>query len=170
LRPDNCNLDEYEAWFQSDCKKVALEPGFTIVWPGISAGRDPLPPWRVDLGIIYLDQMYIRIVENYRELSRGEGGRGRLDAFSYHYGPCSDERDDEGFPPAIDDCVIRIDIDVVSNRHIHYQGEDHIPEHRILGLNFDQVCPSMFISAVEQYRQTSKPLHEILKFRVVPAK
>ena len=110
--------------------------------------------------------MYIRIYEHYRELSRIEGGGGRLQFLSYHYGQCGDERDEDGIPTMEDHCTLRIDIDIRSKRHAHYNGEDHILEERLVGLNFDAITPFDFIRAVEEHRATSRPLHGILGFEV----
>lgn len=116
--------------------------------------------------------MYIRIYEHYRELARKDGGGGRLQHFSYHYGPCGVARDQDGFPIKEDSCVLRIDIDRKSKRHAHYNGENHIPEHRLLRLDFNTITPFDFIRAVEEYRSNSgsKLLNEILGFEVKAAK
>jgi hypothetical protein len=114
--------------------------------------------------------MYIRIAENYRQLPRIDGGGGCLQYFSYHYGPCTDTRDDEGFPLFSERFELRIDIDRQYKRHIHYMKENHIPEARLPGLNFDSIDPFKFIRAVEEHRKTSVPLPDILGFKVVPAK
>ncbi len=128
----------------------------------------PSPPWTMQFGIIYPDDMYIRIYEHYRSLSKGEGGGGRLQYLSYHYGPSSSDRDEDGFPVKVDEFVLRIDIDERSKRHAHYGGEDHIPDQRLIGLDFDSITPFDFIKAVMAHRKTTKPLHEILGFEVAP--
>jgi hypothetical protein len=170
LRPDNCTFDEYQAWFQDECDAIVLRPGFSVVDPKISAVNDPSPPWSMWFAIVYNDETYIRIFEHYRELSRKEGGGGRIQWFSYHYGPCSADRDDDGFPNKEDECVLRIDIDLKSKRHAHFAGENHIPESRLLGLDFDKITPFDFIRAVEKHRQTQKPLPELLGFEVSATK
>jgi hypothetical protein len=142
----------------------------SVVKPKITAVNDPAPPWTIMFALLYGDGSYIRIYEHYRQLSRQEGGGGRLQYFSYHYGPCGSERDEDGFPEMEKDCFLRIDIDHKSERHIHYAGEDHIREHRISGLNFDSITPFDFIRAVEKHRTIARPLHEILGFEVKAAK
>lgn len=136
--------------------------------PRITAVNDPAPPWTIIFAIIYDDAMYIRIYEYYRQLSKIEGGGGKLKCFSYHYGQCGEERDEDGFPAKEDGCILRIDIDRRS-RHAHYNGEDHIPEARLVGLDFDAITSFDFIRAVEKHRATSIPLHEILRFEVKTA-
>lgn len=110
--------------------------------------------------------MYIWLWEHYRELSRREGAGGRLQYFSYHYGPGGRERDGDGFPVWSDDCVLRIDLDLRHGRHAHYAGENHILEPRLIGLDFDHLTPFAFIRAVEEFRVSSKPLPELLGFEV----
>jgi hypothetical protein len=167
LRPDNCDFDEYVAWFQGGCNSIPLEPGFSIVQPEINAINNPAPPWSIAFAIIYDDGVYIRIFEHYRELSRRDGSGGRLQYLSYHYGPCGTERDEGGFPTREDNCVLRIDIDQsVTPKHAHYAGENHISEHRLKGLDFSTLTPFDFIRAVEEHRKTSKPLAAILGFEV----
>jgi hypothetical protein len=167
LRPDNCRLPEYEAWFQSGCDGITLESGFTLIQPVITSLGD-LPPWVLDFAIMYSDGMYIRIGETYRALPMGQGGGGRLQHLSYHYGRHKGGFKADGFPAHSSECEIRIDIDPVFDRHIHYQGENHILEARLPGLDFNTVDPFKFISAVEERRRTGKPLHEIFGFTVEP--
>jgi hypothetical protein len=112
--------------------------------------------------------MYASIYEHYRELPRAVGAGGRLQRFSYHYGPCSSERDEMGFPVRQDDCEIRIDISWKLERHAHYAGENHIHQNRLIGLDFDAITPFDFIKAVIAHRETKMPLHEILGFEVAP--
>lgn len=142
-----------------------MESGLTVL-VDLFAVAGPSPPWALQFAIIYPDDMYIRIYEHYRSLSRASGGGGRLQHLSYHYGPVSTERDEDGFPVKVDDCILRIDIDERSKRHAHYRGEDHIPEKRLIGLNFDVITPFDFIRAVVAHRKTTKPLHEIIGFEV----
>jgi hypothetical protein len=170
LRRENCQLAQYEAWFEDECNKLVVDPGLTIVGPITSAlGNPDSPPWYSDLAIIYPGQMYIRVKERYRPLPKSAGGGGCLYAFSYHYGPCTDTRDHDGFPVFCDRFELRIDIDPRFKCHVHYQGEDHIPEARLPGLDFKKINPFQFIRAVEEHRRSSKPLHEILGFNVEPA-
>jgi hypothetical protein len=160
-------LAEYEAWFQSGCDGIALESGFTLIQPVLTALGDS-PPWVLDFAIMYSDGMYIRIGETYRALPRRDGGGGRLHHFSYHYGRHMGGFKADGFPAFASECEIRIDIDPVNNRHIHYQMEDHIPEARLPGLDFDTIDPFKFILAIEEHRRALKPLHEIFGFTVEP--
>jgi len=68
----------------------------------------------------------------------------------------------------LDEFELRIDVDRWHERHAHYQKENHIPEARLPGLDFDEINPFKFIRAVEEHRRTLKPLHEILEFTVEP--
>lgn len=168
MRPDNCRLVEYKAWFERGCDGITLEPGFTLIGPDLIEMGDS-PPWSLDFAIMYTDGMYVRIGETYRALPRREGGGGRLQHCSYHYGRHSGGFKANGYPAFGNECEIRIDIDPIHQRHIHYRGEDHIPEARVSGLDFDSIDPFKFILAIEVYRKTTlKPLHEILGFTVEP--
>jgi hypothetical protein len=171
LQRDSCQLAEYEAWFEGECNKLTLEPGFTVVGPFTDAlGAPDSPPWRSDFAIIYPDGMYVRIGEDYRPLPKRHGGGGCREYFRFHYGPCTDERDEDGFPPHSKAFELRIDIDRRNKRHIHYMNRGHIPEARLPGLDFERIDPFEFIRAVEEHRKSRKPLHEILGFNVEPAK
>jgi hypothetical protein len=171
LRRDNCQLEEYEAWFHGECTKPARELGFPFVGPFTSAlGQPDSPPWDSDFAIIFPDDKYVRVGEYYRPLPRKEGGGGCLQDLAYHYGPCSKNRDEDGFPNQMKKCDLRIDIDRRYQRHIHYMNEDHIPESRLLGLYFDNIDPFRFIRAVDRHRASGEPLQEILGFKVEPAK
>ena len=128
--------------------------------------RTDSPPWGLEFAILYSDGMYIRIGEYYRELSRIEGGGGSLKYFAYHYGPYAGPLGPEGFPVMTKQVELRIDVDERHKRHAHYGGEDHIPESRLKGLNFETIDPFQFIGAVEEHRQHKRPLHEILGFVV----
>ena len=169
MRRDDCRFADYKAWFQRECDGITLESGFTHVGPIL----DPLPntdfpPWGLDFAILYTDGMYIRVGEYYRPLPRHAGGGGCLQYLSYHYGPYGDPLGRDGFPVFTKDVVLRIDIDERSKRHAHYQQEDHIPEARLAGLDFDAIDPFQFIRAVEEHRRDGKSLHEILGFKVEP--
>lgn len=142
-----------------------MESGLTVL-VDLYAVDSPSPPWVMQFGIIYSDGMYIRIYEHYRSLSKAAGGGGRLQHLSYHYGPASAERDEDGFPVKADECVLRIDNAPNWGKHAHYGGEDHIPEQRLVGLDFDAITPFDFIKAVMMHRKTKRPLHEILGFEV----
>lgn len=171
MRRDNCQLAEYEAWIESECDKLALDPDLTIVGPFTDAlGCPDSPPWNSDFAIIYPGGMYVRVFEYYRPLPRRAGGGGCLERFSYHYGPCSTARDSDGFPPLTKKFELRIDKDQRHGRHIHYMKENHIPEVRSPGLDFDNIDPFKFIHAVEEHRKSSVPLDDILRFKVVSAK
>jgi hypothetical protein len=133
-------------------------------------GNPDSSPWDSGFAIIYPNGMYLRVAEYYRQLPKIAGGGGCLEILSYHYGPCTEERDEDGFPILSKIAELRIDIDPRNGRHIHYENEDHIPEDRLTGLDFESIAPSEFILAVEEHRKSSKPLCEILGFKVEPAK
>jgi hypothetical protein len=160
-------LEQYRAWFQGECNSIVVEPGLTVSVKLFSV-NSPAPPWTLHLAIIFPDGMYICIYEHYRSLAKADGGGGRLQYISYHYGPASAQKDADGFPVKSDECILRIDDAPRWGKHAHYEGEDHIPERRLPGLNFDAITAFDFIKAVKAYRETNRPLHEILGFEVSP--
>jgi hypothetical protein len=170
LRRNNCQLAEYKAWFECECNKLILKPGFSEVGPFIdSIGNPDSPPWRSDLAIIYPGSMYIRVVEYYDQSALIDLGWRKY--FNYHYGPYSGQFDENGFPLHSKAFILRIETDRLNKCHIHYmKNPEHIPEDRLPGLDFDSIDPFKFIEAVEEHRKSSKPLHEILGFNVEPAK
>ncbi len=171
MQRDNCQLAEYEAWLEGECNKLTLESGCVFVGPFTDAlGNPDSAPWRSDFAIIYSDGMYVRVGEDYRPLSKRQGRGGCREYFRFHYGPCTEERDEDGFPPHSKIFQLRIDIDRWHKRHIHYMKEDHIPKDRLPGLDFDSIDPFEFIRAVEEHRKSQRPLHEILGFKVESAK
>lgn len=175
LQRNSCQFSDYEAWLRSESKKIATEPGAIVVGGVNPLGEPDSPPWYLDIAIIFRDNMYIRVAEYYRPLPKAIGGGGCLDTFSYHYGPCTSTRDADGFPKYSARYDLRIDRHKIDNQprvnHAHYMRENHIPESRLSGLDFSQIDPFKFIQAVREHRQFStKPLHEILGFKVVPKK
>ena len=175
MRRENCQFSAYEAWLRSESNKIAAEPGETVVGGVNPLGNPDAPPWFVDIAIIFQGNMYIRVQEYYRPLPKASGGGGCLETFTYHYGPCTNTRDADGFPKYSARYELRIDRHTLDGQprinHAHYMKEDHIPESRLLGLDFSQMDPFKFIKAVQEHRQSpAKPLHEILGFKVVPTK
>lgn len=173
MRPNNCKLEEYEAWFDEQCTQLVIESGSILVGPFVEAlGEPDSAPWTSDLAIIYEDSKYLRITEDYRQLPKNfkGGGHGAFADFAYHYGPCTAKRDSDGFPKFSKRVDLRIDRDNRFKNHIHYMKEDHIPEARLPGLDFATVDPFAFIKAVESHRKNGKPLHIIMGFTVEPSK
>jgi len=165
LRPENCQLAEYEAWFESECNKLTLDPGFSVVGPFIAPRGIPgFPPWHSDFAIIYPDHMYIRVAEYYEESSQLYRICGYRRYFAYHYGKCSDQRDEDGFPCRIKAVNLRIEQDNKNGCHAHHLNPNHIPQSRLPGLDFDRIDPFEFIRAVDEHRRPLRPLHEILGF------
>jgi hypothetical protein len=171
LRRDNCQFSDYEAWLRSESKKIVTGPGVAVVGGVNPLGEPDSAPWHLDVAIIFQDSRYIRVFEYYRPLPKASGGGGCLDAFSYHYGPCTATRDADGFPKYLSRFDLRIDRDKKDKNHAHYMKENHIPEARLPGLDFDQIDPFKFIQAVLEHREyPAKPLHETLGFKVAPKK
>jgi len=169
LPPNTCLFDDYEAWFESEEELLSLEPGFDVKGPNLLClGKPGTAPWQLDWAIIFNDGKYLRVTVNYCQLKKNFKGQGKRQYFSFHYGDCSSDRDEDGFPEFLPQADLRIDIDEVSQKHIHYDSEDHVSEVRVKGLDFDAISPFGFIRAVLEHRKTRKALHEILGFTVEP--
>lgn len=125
-----------------------------------------MAPWNSDFAIIFENDRYVRVGEYFRELPKPNSGKGALSEFRYHYGPCNRNRDTDGFPKFRREVDLRIDIDTRNGRHAHYNGENHIPEDRLTGLDFGTLEPFKFVRAVIAHRQGNVPLIDILGFTV----
>jgi hypothetical protein len=156
-------------WFEEGCDYISPQSGFSVIGPLLDTSGE-LPPWVLDFALMYSDGMHIHLGETYVPLPKREGGGGRIYHLSYHYGRHEGRFKASGMPAFSKSCELRIDIDSLHGRHIHYGGEDHIIEDRLPGLDFDKIDPFLFIQAIEEHRADGKPLHEILGFKVEPAK
>jgi hypothetical protein len=107
-------------------------------------------------------------VENWYRRGSNLGGGGYRNAFSFHYGPANPSKDSEGIPlhSEAHPAIIRIDQDDRIGPHIHYGGEDHIPQARVRNLRISDVDPFQFIRAVVEHRQSGERFDKILGFMV----
>jgi hypothetical protein len=169
------NSSEYATWFWAEHAKYVLEQGAREIGPRLRPTSPCGPvPWQLKWAVLFDDGFYAQVTENYT-LTKFSGQGDRKD-FSFHYGQTPAIFDTDGFPiyrnlgsPAI----IRID----NHRpydppwggpHLHYNGEDHIGQHRVGGLDILKVDLFNFMEAVRKYRKTGLPFQEILNFTVQP--
>jgi hypothetical protein len=159
---------QYRTRFIQRHNALRLTAGATECGPFLRATRWPtLPPWKLFWCILYTDRKYIRLVEYFDVDSVRGNAHGTRVQFGFHYGPTSSGRDRHGCPRPIPDTEIRIDLSTDQyGAHIHYQGEDHIPQSRIDGLNISSLEPFGFIERVEDHRSTGNPLHDCFGFTV----
>jgi hypothetical protein len=164
----------YQVWktlFTQNYSKFKLPKGATECGPFLRPTIHPnLPPWKLFWCIIYPDQQYIRIVEYYdvdTVLSRKGGVRVQ---FCFHYGPLAKGRDKKyGCPKIHKKTHIRFDLSTDQYvDHLHYLGEDHIPQDRMVGCKILDMEPFRFIQGIEAHRNSHKPLslHECFGFEI----
>lgn len=161
-------FSEYDTWFWEETNRITLESDCKSCGPFVTATVSPnRPPWKAEWTVLFRDGLYFRAVENWYRRKAALGGKGYREAFSFHYGPSNPDVDGDGVPlpspqyPAI----IRIDQDDRSGPHLHYGGEDHIPQSRVLNLRISDAEFFEFIRAVQRHRTTSKGFMRFLDSR-----
>lgn len=163
---------EYVAWFQAELVKVPDDPDVSCIGPILrpTSSQGPVP-WKLDWALLFQDGNYLRITENYRPLPRTRGfPRGERDHFSFHFGKDPGPRDARGFPRRVlndPGTILRIDLDR-RGPHIHFAGDNHIPQSRVEGMIIESFDLFVFLAAVQNHYKTGKGLDEILGFKVVP--
>ncbi len=163
-------FDEYDKWFWEQAGGVALSKGCVQIGPYVTPTVAPnKPPWKLEWTVLFEDGFYLRIKEYWYRRSASLGGRGTRCSFSFHYGATNDAKDHDGVPIYSEDCpaIIRIDQDGDwRGPHLHYNGEDHIPQRRVTNLRISDVEPFAFIRAVLEHRNTGRSFPEIMRFTV----
>jgi hypothetical protein len=160
---------EYAAWLAEQVDSTVLEQGCVQIGPFATETVTPnKPPWQMEWTILFEDGLYLRVVENWYRRGSNLGGGGYRNAFSFHYGPANPSKDSEGIPlhSEAHPAIIRIDQDDRIGPHIHYGGEDHIPQARVRNLRISDVDPFQFIRAVVEHRQSGERFDKILGFMV----
>jgi hypothetical protein len=167
---------DYEKWLHEQYAKIVLGPQAVKAGSYVEAGPycDPTilpnePPWKMEWAVIFADGMSLRVTENWfkrKPMARGFGFRQH---FSFHYGPANPTCDPHGIPIRSDayPAIIRVDCDR-HGPHLHYQGDDHIPQSRVKKFRISDAEPFAFVRAVLEHRATGSEFHKILKFEVIP--
>lgn len=62
--------------------------------------------------------------------------------------------------------LFRVDCDR-HGPHLHFAGEDHIPQARVMNLRVSDVEPFGFARAVLKHRSTKNGFDKVLNFRVI---
>jgi hypothetical protein len=109
------------------------------------------------------------IAEHWYKRKSGLGGAGYRNGFSFHYGPANPQVDDEGVPLRSNSypAIIRIDQDDRIGPHLHFHGENHIPQERVQSLRISDVDMFDFIQAVLTHRKNGESFDKIMKFKVI---
>jgi hypothetical protein len=163
--------DEFERWVTSSHENFELEKGALEMGPFYSPTVIPgQPPWDFTWYVKFPDKKYIRAWEVYDPLPRRIGGAFR-NPFSLHYGDLP-PNEKNGFPvyKSADPVDIRIDYDRLHGSHLHYGGEDHIPQTRVKGMAINSVNAFEFVTKIQQHRCSGKALAEVFGFTVEPVK
>jgi hypothetical protein len=161
---------EYEKWFEEQASGFDFGAGCVSVGPYLTPTVTPnKPPWKTEWTVLFEDGFYLRVVENWYRRSASLGGRGVRKAFSFHYGPTNPAKDHEGVPIHSDEypAIIRIDHDTDGRGpHLHFGGEDHIPQGRVQNLRISDADPFQFIRAVVDFRRNRQSFDKIMQFTV----
>jgi hypothetical protein len=140
------------------------------VQPTKTPGR---PPWILRWSILFGDSMYIRTSELFDPVgARANPLSGKRVQFSFHYGPTPKRTDSRGWPkmdPKSGGTVLRVDLAPPYNDHIHFAGEDHVPQSRVKGLVIVDLDVFRFIEAVFAHRKTSRTIDTCLGFKLEKA-
>jgi hypothetical protein len=161
---------QFVKWFTAEYDKCDLEEGATECGPYLGPTADPgMPPWKAEWFILYPDSHYIRATENYYAKPRADGGGGYRKHFSFHYGP-TPPLDANGTPQwRLDNaCDLRIDCDR-RGPHLHYGGQDHIPQSRIGGMQISDQGMFDFVRKIQEQRNSHASAEETFGFRVEAA-
>ena len=138
------------------------------MWPLFAPdNRFQLAPWKLFWCITYPDLKYIRLVEYFDVDSVAGGRHGVRVQFVFHYGETPRKLDKHGCPKPIAATDIRFDLSTDQYAdHLHYQGENHIPQVRVEGLSILGLGPFDFIEGIERHRSTGGTLHDCFGFTV----
>jgi hypothetical protein len=173
--PLKMNFPDYVTWLKTQRSLITFEPGCTHIGPLYGATALPdSPPWKMDWAVLFPnDNKFAYVYERWIQIPgrlAGIGNLGYRQHFSFHYGPANPRRDKLGIPKR--DGVhypptIRIDLDKY-NPHIHFRGEDHLQQTRIVGMAIANSDPFTFMKAVIEHRKAHADFDTILKFEVIP--
>jgi hypothetical protein len=160
---------EYEQWLDDEHSKFVVGSECTQLGPFLTPTIDPnKPPWQMEWAIVFDDGLFFRVTENWFK-RKSMGGRGIRHHHSFHYGPANPDRDQYGIPKrsAAYPAIIRVDVDR-RGPHLHYAGNDHIPQNKVKGFDIADAEPFVFAEAVMQHRRTGESFEKILKFTLIP--
>jgi hypothetical protein len=164
-------FSEYASWFHAEHAMVIqkLEPRCTEIGPFLTPTVVPdKPPWKAEWAVVFEDEHFFRVTENwFRRGIIASGGSGYREHFSFHYGLANPVRGSDGLPVRSNayPAIFRIDRDR-HGPHLHFGGDDHIPQTRVQNLRISNVEPFDFVRAVLRHRSTREDFDQILKFKV----
>jgi hypothetical protein len=162
---------DFEDWFIGQYDAITIEEGATQRGPFYAPTVDPNePPWQSEWIIEFSNGKYVRAVETYYRRKQRDGGGGTRTHFSFHYGdtPASDPSGNLMWNNT-SQLDIRIDRCSRKGSHIHFAGEDHIPQARVTGMAIDSQDSFTFVNAIQQHRRTGRTLKDVFGFTVEQA-
>lgn len=159
----------YEQWLLEQASGTPLEEGCISIGPFATPTPPDQAPWEMDWTVLFANDHYIRIKEHWYRRGAHLGGVGYRKSFSFHYGPTNPDKDEDGIPlPSVAyPAIIRIDEDDDwRGPHMHFGGENHIPQSRVKGFSITRADMFDFIRAVMKHRETNEGFEIILDFAV----
>jgi hypothetical protein len=161
-------FSEYELWFRNLYNHFSLEAGAQELGPFLRRTAGPAEHhWKVDWVILFADGMHLRLKETYSPRALARGGGGERKHFSYHYGNTPASVGPDGFPePKLSTPTIRLDHDRFGP-HAHFNGQDHLKQDRIQGLQLGSAEMFVFLDAIVEHRKTQRPIDKLLGFTLV---
>jgi hypothetical protein len=165
-------LADFENWFDVESEKVNLEEGVNQTGPFLRPTAEPgEPPWSVKWLIFFKNTKYLRLNESYYRKSSRSGGGAYRAHFSFHYGNIPPRQRGSGSLKwnKEEQVDIRIDLDARFGPHIHFDGDDHIPQSRVAGLQIGDQTMFTFIDRIQQHRKSGAAIEEVFGFKVEPA-
>jgi hypothetical protein len=165
------NLAEFENWFDVESDKVNLEKGTNQTGPFVRPTAEPgEAPWSVKWLIFFNDKKYLRLNENYYRRSVRSGGGAYRSHFSFHYGNIPPKRESHLSWQKEEQVDLRFDLDSCFGLHIHFKGDNHIPQLRVAGLQIENQTMFTFINGIQEHRKSGAAVETVFGFKVEPVK
>ena len=164
-------LADFETWFDVESDKVKLDDMVNQTGPFVRPTVEPgEPPWSVKWLLFFKDDKYLRLNENYYRRSSHSGGGAHRAQFSFHYGNIPPKRYGSLAWQKEEQVDLRFDLDGRIGPHIHFNGEDHILQSRVSGIQVTDQTMFTFIEGIRMHRQSGAPLETVFGFKVNPIK
>ena len=165
--------DDYSRWLGLEHSKAVLELQHddVQVGPYLDCTVVPnKPPWQLKWTVKFSDGKFLRVTENwFRRRTHGSIGGvfGTREHFSFPNGRANPICDADGHPERSNafPAIFRIDCDR-HGPHLHFMGEDHIPQNRVSNFRIQDADPFQFFRAVLSHRASGEGFDTILGFQV----
>lgn len=160
----------YEKDFNNQHQALDVEnwPLFSREWLSWDGPRKPQSPrWSVDWIVLFQDDMFFRVREQFEPFQMPRVSEGYRDTFSFHYGPKTGLA--YGSKPRTmnnDDTIIRIDKDQARGPHLCYNRENHIKQYRVKNISIEKFDLFKFVRAVIKVRDEKCSFQDALGFEI----